>query len=759
VTLAAGSLLGRYRIEALIGAGGMGEVYRARDTQLGRTVAVKVLGQQASDMHVRERFEREATAIARLIHPHICRLYDIGRDGETSFLVMEYLEGETLANRIAREPMGVADAVTIAAEIADAVHAAHVQGLVHRDLKPSNVMLTADGVKLLDFGLVRFVGGDSESETNATTSALTGEGAVIGTIQYMSPEQIQGKAVDARCDVFAVGAMLYEMLAGTSPFARPSSIATIGAIVAEEPSRLQEKRPEVPAAVVKIVTRCLQKAPYARWPDAGALAAALRADQRPVRRRPSAPPNAPRATAPHAPIRRLAVLPIRNISGDAEQHYLADGVTEALMSALVEIRGLEIMSRASANRFVDRGADASALVKLAGIDAFLEGSIGRSGDRLHVAVRLVNAKTNANVWATTYDRGWSDWLTIGSEIATTVAAEIQLKISSGERRRRRKRHSTVPAAQEAYVRGRFLRSQGGADSLRLAFKHYTTALEIDPDYALAHVGLADWYLAAGAGRVMSAPEAMAHAKSAALRALELEPDAAEAHSCLGHVATYEWDLARAQRELEAAIRTDPNIAQAHSWLGRLCTYTKRFDLAVEHNRIAQRLDPLSPLTHVHAAVTLYSARRFAEAIVEAQRALELNPAFGNATYLIGLSEHFRGEHARALECLSRAQTASPDHPSPVTASAYVLGRLGRRAEALTFIEKLKERATRAEVSPYDFAEAYVGIGETDLAMEYLERSKALRLPELLGIGSDPMFDPLRSDPRFVALLAQIGLPA
>jgi serine/threonine-protein kinase len=760
MSLASGAIVGRYRIEALVGAGGMGEVYRARDTRLDRIVAIKVLGHRGANSRALERFEREAMATARLIHPNICRLYDVGREGDVSFLVMEYLEGETLAKRISRETIPLDEALSIAGDIARAVEAAHRVGLVHRDLKPGNVMLTAQGVKLLDFGLVRFVdvAVDSAAHT-ATTSALTGDGAVIGTVQYMSPEQVHGKTADGRSDVFALGIILYELLCGESPFARSSSVAAIAAIAAEQPVPLQERRPTVPVSISKIVDQCLQKNPQFRWPDAASLADALDGERDASRRRAIVTPRPPRPPSSHAPIRRIAVVPVRNISADADQNYLADGVTEMLMSALLEIRGLEVLSRTSANRFAEAGADVAALVARSAVDAFLEGSIARSGDRLRVVVRLVNARTNAHLWAATYDHGWGDWFAIGTEIAANVAGEIQLKISSAERRRRPKGHAVVPAAHDAYVRGRFLRNQGSADALRLSFRHYTTALELDPRHVLAHVGLADWYLAAATTRLIPPFEAMRKAKQAALRALELEPHSAQAHSCLGRVATYEWDLDRAQRELVAALGSDPNIAEAHLWLGRLYTYTQRFDLAVEHNRVAQRLDPLSPLTHVHASATLYSMRRFDDAVAESLSALELNPTFANAIYLVGLNEYFRGNSDVGLDYLAQAHRVSPDHASPTAASAYVLGRLGRRAEAMSFIERLKDRATRAEVSPYDFAEAYVGIDENDLAIEHLERSLTLRSPELLGVASDPIFDPIRRDPRFTSMLRQIGLVA
>jgi adenylate cyclase len=450
------------------------------------------------------------------------------------------------------------------------------------------------------------------------------------------------------------------------------------------------------------------------------------------------------------------VVPLRNISGRADEDYLADGVTEAVMSALTQMGGLEVISRASANHFAETGSGAAALARHIRVDAWIEGTVLTRGDQVQVAVRLMESASESQVWSGTYERARPDVAGVQSDIATHLAAEIQLKVSSTERSHAPKR-APQAAAHDAYLRARFFWGQLSAEALRLSFKHFQAAVDIDPDYALAHAGLADWYLTAVNARLTSAFDGMAKARAAAMRALQLSPRLAQSHCSLGRVALHEWDLVEATVELEAALRLDPNLAQAELALARLHNYTGNFSEALQHVRVAQDLDPLSPATHVNAAATLYAARRFGEAIDEARRSLDLAPEFGNAVYLIGLCEHFRGNSELALKHLARAGELSPEHPSPASASGYVLAQVGRRDEALAFVAALKERATRGDVSPFDFAEAYTGLGETDLALEHLERSLDLRTPALLGIGSDPLFDPIRSEPRFQALLTTIGL--
>jgi serine/threonine protein kinase/Tfp pilus assembly protein PilF len=637
MSLAPGSRVGPYEILALIGMGGMGEVYRARDPRLKREIAIKVVGgHHAHGSEQRQRFEREASALAALTHPHICRLYDVGREGDVDFIVMELLDGETLTEYIEHTPAPpISDIVTIAHDIADAVHQAHRAGLVHRDLKPGNVMITTGGVKLLDFGLAKLFDEASAGGTiGPTTSALTGEGKIPGTAQYMAPEQLLGKEVSVRVDIFAMGVILYELLTGRPPFSGGTVVATVAAILSEQPKAIAELRPDVPPSIVKIVERCLQKDPDKRFPTAGALADAL-------------------STALTPSTRRRTVV----------------------------------------------GSPSGRVAKVGG----------------------VSPKPR----------------------------------SSG--RRRYQRHKVEPRAQDAYQRARFHWQNRTAESLKVSFRYFQAALEADPLFALAHSGLAEWYVTAAMARVVSHGEAMARAKEEATRALELDPMLAEAHGCLGSVFLGDWDLERARHELETALGLDADLADAHVLLARLFGYTKDFTRALEQSALAQQLDPTSPWVHLNAASTYYIARQFERAIEAAERTLQFSPSLANAFYLMGLSRYFLNDPDRGIELLQHAREVAPEHASPVVGLAYVFAQIGRRSDAIALAEELKDRATRAEVSPYDFAELHTGLGDSAAALDYLERSYELHLPELLGIGSDPLFDPIRAEPRFQDLLLKLKL--
>jgi eukaryotic-like serine/threonine-protein kinase len=754
-----GMRLGPYEVLSLIGSGGMGDVYRGRDPRLGRDVAIKVITARLSaDPVQRVRFEREARAIGRLVHPHICRLYDIGHQGDIDFLVMEYLEGETLADYLRHHPQpAVDDAVGIARDIADAMEEAHKNGLVHRDLKPANVMITAGGVKLLDFGLAKLMQEPAAGADSVTATVVTAGATIVGTVPYMAPEQVQGHHLDSRTDVFALGAILYQMLTGRPPFEGVTDVSMMAAIITQDPVPVRRIRPDVPVSIVRIVEQCLEKDPHKRLQSFAAVCAALTESITPkTRQRTRVRPSAatPDRVAKHL-IRTIAVLPLRNAAAPDDDH-LAAGVTEALIDALAEVGGLKVISRTSTQHFLDREADLSDVARKLGIDGWIEGTVAHVEGRIQVTIRLIQARTQEHLWAASYDRKLTDVFGVQGEIAEAVASGIQLKLRSPERRRLVKR-STDPQAQEAYLLARFHRMSGNAEGLRLSLRYFEAAIARDPDYSLAHAGLADWYVTATLARIVSPTEATQKAKNAAIMALQLDSMLPEAHCCLGILSLYELDWRRARAELETALHLNPNLADAHIRLALLLSSTGQTMLAAEHAALAQQLDPLSPRIHVNAAVVHYVARQYDRAIHESERAIELAPEFANALYVIGLCRYFLGEVDRAVSLLERARSAAPEHASPAVGLAYVWARTGRRDEALGVLADLKERATRAEVSPYDFAELYAGLGDHQLALDYLKRSHDLKLPELLGMASDPLFDPIRHEPRFHALMTALGL--
>src|SRR4029453_4527804 len=437
-----------------------------------------------------------------------------------------------------------------------------------------------------------------------------------------------------------------------------------------------------------------------------------------------------------------------------DDDYLSAGVTESLVQALAKVHSLKVI----AARTAPSGSThvAQKLPSELKVDAWLEGAVARSEDRVRVSVRMIHTSTREHLWVATYERRITDILEVQTDIAETIAAELELKLRSSEGRRHPKR-IVDPRAQEAYLRARFHWSIRSPESLKASFPYYQAVLELDPNHPLAHSGLEEWYIDAALSRILPSGEAMMKAKEAAAKALQIDPTLADAHSCLGAVLLFEWELRAARDEFERALQLNSNLADAHVRLARLLSYLGNMAHAVEHITVAQQLDPMSPFVQLNVTGTFYVARQFERAIREGERTLQLMSGSSKALDLIGLSRHFLRDSNRAIELLNRSSARQPEHASPVVGLAYVLAQIGRRTEALALADGLKDRATRAEVSPYDFAELYAGLGEARIALDYLDRSWELHVPELVGIRCDPMFDPLRGEARFRELLVKLNL--
>jgi serine/threonine-protein kinase len=757
MNLAAGQHLGRYEIVALLGAGGMGQVYKARDLQLRRDVAIKVLNSDAATRSLlSDALRREAMAAAAVSHPHICTLYDLGQDGASPFIVMEYLEGETLASRVAKGPMPVADVVTIGIDICEALAAAHRSGLIHRDLKPSNVMLTGTGAKLLDFGLARIRGtallqrhGEAATASEATVADM-----LMGTLQYMAPEQIDYAAVDYRADIFALGAVLYEMLTRRRAFEGSSRSSTIAAILQREPPSIKAVRPDVPQMLAALIKTCLAKRPEDRWQSAADIAVTLRAVHAAHGRKREASPADRQAART---VRSLAVLPLENGTGDPTQQYLADGMTDALTTSMATIGRLKVISRSSAMEYRDSSKSLDQIAGELGVQGLIRGSVALSASTVTVAVRLLRANSPDVVWSEVYERPLTSLFRVQGEIAETIAAEIHLKLTASERRRFRAHRPTLPEVSEALLRGRYYWNRETSEALKRSFQHLTVAVQRDPDYAPGHAAMADWYLSAGNYGLLPVPEAIAKARTSALRALELDSDLAQAYACLGRIAMHEWDLQRARAEFETALRLSPNLVEPVVWSARALGYLSLHNEAIARAELAKRLDPVSPRTYLAASAVYYIAGYPDRAVEESRKAHEFEPRLPLAFYYIGVSQLRLGRANDAVASLEDAVLHSERHPAPLAGLAAALAGCGRTAEAWRILDEMKERATRAEVSPYYFAEVYLALGDTPKALEYLQRSYDLRIPDMIGIGVDPLFYPLHGDPQFQELLARLAL--
>ncbi len=774
-----GQSLGPYRVLEKIGEGGMGEVYKARDTRLERTVAIKVLPEDlASDPDRRRRFEKEAKTISSLNHPHICTLYDIGEQDGTSFLVMEHLEGETLADRLGREgPPAIEDAVRYASEIASALDKAHQWKIIHRDLKPANVMLTESGAKVLDFGIAtREVDPELETVTRSATS-LTGDG-IAGTVPYMAPEVLKGEPADARSDVWGLGILLYEMLGGRRPFTGSTGVEVTSAILRDPPPALPET---VPHGLETVVQRCLKKDPTQRYQRAGEVKAALQATSSvssvlPVWTPPrlsrrtvlglggsalvvvaallgwnllgpgegTTPAGGPAATT------ALAVLPFDNLSGDADQDYLSEGMTDALITELSKIQALSVASRTSVRRFEGTDDAVPAIAQALGVDAVVSGSIMTAGDQVRVTTQLVDGTTDQNLWAESFDRPFAEILALQSEIARAVATEVRVAVTPEEDASLAATRPVNRLAYEAYLTGKYHADRWPGE-LAQAVEAFERAIDEDPGYAPAFAGLSISYTLAAYYSVDTIPlpriQILPRAKDLADRALAFDDSLAEAHLASGFVKmAYEWDWAGAKVAIERALELDPNYELARTAYAIYMSWIEgRTADAVVYARQTLEQDPLSLDLNARLAMLLYFAREFDEAVDVARLVLERDPGFSDARLWLGYSLGAAGrvEEVQAL-------------PEPHVAG-LILGLLvtGRNEEAREIVQGQPD--SQIPESGWGAGWHYAWMGDKDRAFAALN-DLDFRNATMSNIRVDPRFDTLRDDPRWDELMAAMKLP-
>jgi serine/threonine-protein kinase len=764
-----GATLGRYRIVERLGEGGMGSVYRATDPRLERDVALKVLhvdpdGDRDEDR--KRRLRLEARALSRLLHPNIATLFDLDSEDGVDFLVMEYVPGQTLARHLESGPLPWARASAIAVEIAEALEAAHEQGVVHRDLKPGNIILNPRGrAKVLDFGLARLHGSSGVTQ-NSLRSAGPGD-RLAGTLPYMSPEQIRGERTDARTDVWAVGVIMHEMCAGVRPFAGGDYSQLLYRIVNEHPRPLRELRPGVTADFAAIVARCLEKDPARRYADAAALRRALRGDDSretlATQAVPVLPAHASAAAKPEPSasgrIRSIAVLPFANRSGDPAQEFFADGMTDALIADLAQIAALRVISRTSAMRFKASDRPLPEIARELSVEGIVEGSALLAGGRVRITVQLIEAASDRSLWARSYERELTDILTLQSEVARAIAQEVRVQVTPEEHSRLEPKGPVNPAAHVAYLQGRFLWNRWSTEAFQQSLARYREALEADPGYALAWAGLADSYNTLGNTNAMAPAEAYAKAREAAERGLALDPSLADLHASLAYVHRFhDWDWARAERGFQRALELNPGYATGRRWYAQFLSGLGRHAEAIAEAERALESDPLSLVIHTAVGDVLFFARRYERAIAYYRRCVELDPTFGPGhTDMARALEHLgRHEEAIAEFRAGMGRAAGAETPAS-TGLATLLAAAGRREEASAMLMQLIERAKTSYVSPYGIASAYAVAGENGMALDWLERAHAQRDGTLVWIKVHPRMDGLRAEPRFRELLARMRL--
>ena len=720
MSLTAGTRLGPYEIVAPLGAGGMGEVYKARDTRLDRSVAIKIIGAGADDATLHERLMREVRAASALSHPHICTILDVGDQRGSPFIAMEWLDGETLAARMTRSPGGlpIDDLLRYGAQMADGLEAAHAAGIVHRDLKPANLFLTSRGdLKILDFGLAKVAQPASGADvaTIAAPRNLTESGAAVGTVSYMSPEQARGGRIDARSDLFSFGVVLYEMATGRSAFAGPTSAVIFDAILNRQPAAPRDVNRDLPAAFDELVGRLLAKDPASRPASAREVRDAIAALQE-ARRKPS---SGSTRIAPS-----LAVLPFTNLSPDPDNEYVADGITEEIISTLAQVQGLQVAARTSSFAFKGRTPDLAEVAARLHVAHVLTGSVRKAGHRLRIAVQLVNAADGFPIWSERYDRSSDDIFEIQDEIAAAIAQRLRVALTGPAGEPIVKRPTDNLEANQLYLKGRFHVNQRGVAIMR-GLECFEQALGLDPGYALAHAGVASAFALLGFYGYIPNYEAMPKARRAAERAIDLSPSLAEAHASLILVKWgYDWDYDGAEREFARTIAIDDRSTSAYLWHALYLSRTQgRFDEAGAATRRAIEIDPLSAPSHMAQASALVAARRFEEGYASSRQALEIDPNLFPAEWIGGVALQQLNRTEESMTCLEHGAAISNRHHWPLQELVDLYTRIGRHGDALRLCDELCERArTTRYVPPFTLGHACSRIGRVNDGRDWLERA-------------------------------------
>ncbi|HTK69622.1 MAG TPA: protein kinase [Candidatus Eisenbacteria bacterium] len=750
-----GTTLSHYRVMTPLGTGGMGEVYLARDEHLDREVAVKVLQRgMLADPAARERFRREARVLARLSHPGVATIYDFGTHESVDFLVMEYVPGGTISARLASGPFSVPDVLRLGASIADALEEAHRRGFLHRDLKPGNVVLTADGApKLLDFGLAGLLSAGTGQATE-----LTQEGTVMGSLPYMAPEQLRGEPADLRSDVWALGALLYEMTTGRRAFEKARPEALMFEILHTMPRPVRTVRPDAPPTLERVVESCLDKDRARRPGSAGEVARMLRAVQSGAGGDSTTHHDPPTEISRDA-IRSLAVLPFDNVSRDLAQEWFADGMTETLIADLARLQGLRVISRTSAMKYKGVARSLPEIGHELGVDAILEGSALLVGPRVRVTVRLVSARTDETLWSQRYDDKLEDVLDVQSKVAAAVVKEIELHLAPHEVKRFARRQTVKPEAHLEYLKGLHTIAGTSPQAVEVSLRHFRRALEIDPSYAPAWAGIADCH-SIRASRGMAPPaEATHEAEDAALKALTLDDSVANAHSILGTVRLHQLDFAGAIRELKRAIELNPGLADAYQILGRVLYCTEQHTDAQAAMLEALRLDPMSMIIHTSVGDAYYYAREFERSVVYYRKAIELDPRFDGAHTDLARSLEALGRFDESRKEYEEGRLLSGGVAGPSFGLAHLAASRGDTAEARRMLAELTEARSRRVVSAWGLGALHASLGDIDEAFGWLETAVKEQATGLAFLRVHPRIDSIRHDPRYGELVRRLNLHA
>ncbi|MBA3693515.1 MAG: protein kinase [Acidobacteria bacterium] len=799
-----GESLNHYRILSHLGAGGMGEVYLAEDTKLNRFVALKLLPQSlSSDQDANRLLLREAQAAATLDHPHICQIHEIAEMDGRSFIVMQFCEGETLAEKLERETFNLRETLDLAIQIADALANAHSNHVIHRDIKPANIIVNKQGqAKILDFGLATIIAeklnlesGNVESEAE-TAQLLSAANMIIGTAPYMSPEQVCGKPLDARTDIFSLGVLLYEMLSGKQLFNRESHAETISAVLNYEPP-IAKTLADTPTKLQRIVRKSLAKDKEKRYQTAKDLLVDLKdarqeiqnakaktqileanstAEIKPLEggtqnlyKRRKFAALAALATfvvalavvgyfayfASRPPITSVAVLPFQNASGDASLDYLSDGLSESVIDRLSQLPQLKVIARSSSFKYRGEITDVQDVANKLGVRAIVMGKVDQRGDNLSIRVEMVDASKNKQLWGEQYNRKAADALAVQQEIAQTVSEELRLKLTEAQEQQITKQFTNNPQAYRIYLNGVFLRRKGGTENVKKSLEYQNQALALDPNFALAYTEVARGYNNLVLNGVLDPKEGKPKARAAIEKALELDETLAEVHLALARIKRDELDWMGAERDYKRAIELNLNLADAYQAYSVYLVQVGRTDEALTEIERAQELDPLRIALKTTEGNILYFARRYDEAIQKLQDAVEKEPDNTISHYYLGYAYIAKGQYAEAISSFQLAIKINGETTSTLIYLGQTYAKSGKRDEALVILNKLK--TTEKYVSPAELAILYTALGDKEKALELLEQAYAARDLQLQFLKVEPGYDALREDPRFQDLLRHVGL--